>query len=359
MGLEIIDVTKDFGKFILGPLNLTVKDSEVMVILGPTGSGKTTLINLIAGLLSPDKGNIILNGLEITKQSIEERKVGYVFQDPSLFPHLNVYNNILFGLKRKERESKEKLVTVKKIITDLEIEHLLNRQVYDLSGGEKQKVSLARVLVLNPNIILLDEPLSHLDILGRDKLRIELRNTLRKLQIPTIYVTHFEEDIYALADSIVFLDRGQVEERGPLEKILNLYNISLSPFFNKIISAGNYITGEVVKCENDLTEFTQGTNKLYTIGMFSPKSRIGIIVKREDILLSKENVRTSARNIIFAKVVDILKTHNMIDVYLKSDDLILISRITNTAFEDLGIVIGEYLYAIFKASTPYLIREED
>ena len=105
MVLEIIDVTKDFGKFVLGPINLTVKNSEVMVILGPTGSGKTTLINLIAGILSPDSGKIILNDLEITKQSIEERKVGYVFQDPSLFPHLNVYNNILFGLKRKERQS--------------------------------------------------------------------------------------------------------------------------------------------------------------------------------------------------------------------------------------------------------------
>ena len=359
MVLEIIDIIKDFGKFVLGPLNLTVKNGEVMVILGPTGSGKTTLINIIAGILSPDKGKIILNGLEITKQSIEERKVGYVFQDPSLFPHLNVYNNILFGIKRKERQSKEKFVTVKKIIADLEIEHLLNRKVDDLSGGEKQKVSLARILVLKPNIILLDEPLSHIDLLARDKLRIELRNILRKLEIPTIYVTHFEEDIYALGDSIVFLNRGKIEERGTLEEILNYYNRSPSPFFNKIVSAGNYITGEVVKCENNLTEFTQGTNKLYTIGMFSPKSRIGIIVKREDILLSKEKVRTSARNIIFAQVVDIIKIHNMIDVYLKSDNLNLISRITYSAFEDLEIVIGNYVYAIFKASTPYLIREED
>ena len=260
-----------------------------MVILGPTGSGKTTLINLIAGILRPDNGKIILNGIEITNQPIEQRKVGYVFQDPSLFPHLNVYNNILFGLRRKEREAKEKISTIKKIIDDLDIDHLLNRRVNNLSGGEKQKVSLARILVLNPNVILLDEPLSHIDLLARDKLRIELRRILRKQQIPTIYVTHFEEDIYALADSIAFLDRGKIEESGTLEEILNLYTrSSSSPFFNKIISSGNYLTGEVTKCENDLTEFKVGVNILYTVGSFIPKSKIGVIVKREDILLSRK-----------------------------------------------------------------------
>jgi molybdopterin-binding protein len=360
--LEIINVTKNFGKFRLGPLNLTVNNDDVMVILGPTGSGKTTLINLIAGILRPDNGKIILNGIEITKQPIEERKVGYVFQDPSLFPHLNVYNNILFGLRRKEQESKEKIANIKKIIDDLDIDHLLYRRIDHLSGGEKQKVSLARILVLNPNVILLDEPLSHIDLLARDRLRIELRSILRKQQIPTIYVTHFEEDIYALADSIAFLDRGKIEVNGKLEKILNSFikkSPALSLFFNKIISVGNYLTGEVTKCENDLTEFKVGSNILYTVGSFIPKSKIGVIVKREDILISKEKIRTSARNIVFVKIVDMVKTHNnMIDVYLKSNNLNLVSRITRSASEDLGIVIGDYVYAVFKASTPHLIREE-
>src|SRR5215211_6773539 len=357
MVLELVNVTKNFGKFVLGPLNLTV-NNDVMVILGPTGTGKTSLINLIAGILMPDNGNIILNGIEITNQPIEKRKVGYVFQDPSLFPHLNVYNNILFGLRRKERESKEKIIHIKKIIDDLDITHLLDRRIDDLSGGEKQKVSLARILVLNPDVILLDEPLSHIDLLARDRLRIELRSILRKQQIPTIYVTHFEEDIYALADSIAFLEGGKIEESGTLEEIFNLSPRS-SSFFNKIISLGNYVNGEVTKCENDLTEFKVGLNRLYTVGSFPPKSKISVIIRREDILLSKEKIRTSARNIVFAKVVDIINIHNIIDVYLKSDNLNLISRITRSASEELGIVIGDYVYAIFKASTPYLIREEN
>src|SRR6187200_779024 len=300
MVLELVNIRKNFGKFVLGPLNLTV-NNDVMVILGPTGSGKTSLINLIAGILSPDNGNIILNGIEITKQPIEKRKVGYVFQDPSLFPHLNVYNNILFGLRRKERESKEKIIHIKKIIDDLDIAHLLDRIIDDLNGGEKQILSLARILVLNPNVILMDEPLSHIDFLARDKLRIELRSILRNQQIPTIYVTHFEEDIYALADSIAFLDKGKIEESGTLKEILNSYTRPTSPslFFNKIISAGNYLTGEVIKCQNDLTEFKVGSIILYTIGKFLPKSKIGVIIKREDIILSKEKIRTSARNIVF------------------------------------------------------------
>jgi molybdenum ABC transporter ATP-binding protein len=360
MVLELINVTKNFGKFQLGPLSLTVNNKDVMVILGPTGSGKTTLINLIAGILRPDNGKIILNDIEIINQPIEQRKVGYVFQDPSLFPHLNVYNNILFGLRRKERESKEKIATIKKIIDDLDVDHLLNRKIDELSGGEKQKISLARILVLNPNVILLDEPLSHIDLLARDRLRIELRSILKKQQIPTIYVTHFEEDIYALADSIAFLNRGKIEERGTLEEILNLSTRPSSPFFNKIISAGNYLTGEVTKCENNLTEFKVGLNMLYTIGTFKPKSKIGVIVKHEDILLCKEKIKTSARNIVFAKIMDMVmvKEDNMIDVYLKSGKMNIVSRITRSASEDLGIVIGDYVYAVFKASIPYLIREE-
>jgi ABC-type Fe3+/spermidine/putrescine transport system ATPase subunit len=196
MVLKIMNIKKNFGKFVLGPLDIMI-DNNITVLIGSTGSGKTTLINLIAGILKPNTGQIILDGIDITNQPIEDRKIGYVFQDPSLFPHLNVYKNILFGLGKKEIKSKEKIYNIDKIIDELGIGHLLYRNINSLSGGEKQKVSLARMLVLDPKIILLDEPLSHIDPVGRDKLRRELRTILKKRMVPTLYVTHFEEDIYA------------------------------------------------------------------------------------------------------------------------------------------------------------------
>lgn len=360
MTLEILDISKSFGHFTLGPLSLKI-EKDVMVILGPTGSGKTTLINLIAGILKPDNGRIISDGIDITDKEIESRKVGYVFQDPILFPHLDVYGNILFGLRRKERENTERRTLVRKIIDDLGITHLLKRSVDGLSGGEMQKISLARMLVLSPKIILLDEPLSHLDALTRDKLRIELRSILRKQRLPTIYVTHFEEDIYALSDSIAILNNGKIEERGNIEQILNSNTTPLSTshsFLHMVTSGDNYISGKVINSENGLAAFKVGSNILYTVGKFSPESRIGVMVKREDIIISRDKIKTSARNMVYAEVVDIIFTSNAVDVYLKSGELKLISRITKIAAEELAIVIGNHLYAIFKASAPHLIREE-
>ncbi len=360
MTLEILDILKNFGHFTLGPLSLKI-EKEVMVILGPTGSGKTTLINLIAGILKPDNGRIISDGIDITDKEIESRKVGYVFQDPILFPHFDVYGNILFGLRRKERENTERRTLVRKIIDDLGIGHLLKRSVDGLSGGEMQKISLARMLVLSPKIILLDEPLSHLDASTRDKLRIELRSILRKQRLPTIYVTHFEEDIYALSDSIAILNNGKIEERGKIEQILNSNTTPLSAshsFLYTVTSGDNYISGKVINSENDLAAFKVGSNILYTVGKFSPESRIGVMVKREDIIISRDKIKTSARNMVYAEVVDIIHTSNAVDIYLKSGELKLISRITKNATEELAIVIGNHVYAIFKASAPHLIREE-
>jgi ABC-type Fe3+/spermidine/putrescine transport system ATPase subunit len=182
MTLEIISLSKSFKSFTLGPLNLTI-DTNIMVVLGPTGSGKTTLINLIAGLLSPDTGNIILDGVDITKTPIESRKVGYVFQDSALFPHLSVHQNILFGLTRKERQNQVRIDMIREVIDDLGLDHLLNRKIGGLSSGELQKVSLAQVLVTSPRIILLDEPLSHLDPPTRDRLRIILKKIFMHLLI--------------------------------------------------------------------------------------------------------------------------------------------------------------------------------
>jgi molybdopterin-binding protein len=357
MTLEIIDLTKRFPSFTLGPLNLSV-DNGIMVVLGSTGSGKTTLINLIAGILSPDNGKIVLDGLDITKIPIESRKVGYVFQNSTLFPHLNVLQNILFSFTRHEVKNKEKIGLATKIIEDLGINHLLKRKIDGLSGGELQKASLAQILVTRPKIILLDEPLSHLDTPTRDKLRIELRGILRKQEVPTIYVTHFEEDVFALADSVSILNNGKVEGTGDLEYMLNSSQ-SKSSFLSRVTSGANYITGQVVTTANGITSFKVGPNLINTLGEFPIGTKIGVTVRREDIILSREKIKTSARNILPVQVIDIFQTSNLVDIHLRTDGFEVVSRITKSALDDLGISLYDHIYAIFKASAPHLVREEN
>lgn len=356
MTLEIVNLSFNFPSFELGPVSLNI-DNGIMVILGPTGSGKTTLINLIAGILSPNKGKIVLNGIDITKIPIESRKVGFVFQDSTLFPHLNVHQNILFGLTRDELHNEERMIMVRKIIEDLGIANLLNRTIDSLSGGESQKVSLAQMLVTRPRIILLDEPLSHLDPPTREKLRLELRTILKKQRVPVIYVTHFEEDVLALADSISILNNGKLVGTGDIKQILNS-SPSTKSFFTQVTSGANYISGLVVKSKEGLTSFKVGSHLLNTLGEFLVGTKIGVIVRREDIILSKEKIKTSARNTLFLQVADIVQRSNLVDIHLKIDGVEIVSRITRSAMKDLGITKNDHIYAIFKASAPHLVREE-
>src|SRR5215467_6476250 len=217
-GLELVNVVKKFPGFTLGPINLKV-ESEVTVILGPTGSGKTTILNLISGLSRPDIGSIMLNDVNITNQPLEIRKIGYLFQKPLLFPHLGVYDNITFGKRKDESIGDSEIIA---LLKDLGIWHLSDRKMGGLSGGEMQKVSLARMLVTKPKVILMDEPLSNLDELSKRNLRKELRMVLKERNVPTIYVTHFEHDVYALADNVSILYDGKLVFSDTLDGCLKV-----------------------------------------------------------------------------------------------------------------------------------------
>ncbi len=352
MGLELVNLTKNFPNFKLGPFNLQI-DNEVLVLIGPTGSGKTSILNLIAGMVNPDEGSVILDGLDITDMSVESRRIGYVFQTPSLFPHMNVYENIIFGLPKKERQ--EKNIHVKKLLDDLGISHLSDRSVQSLSGGEMQKISLARMLAVEPKIILLDEPLAHLDPPTRRKLRLELRRILRKQRVPAIYVTHFEEDVYALADSVAILHNGMIENTARLESLLAS---NASPFISEISAGANYIEGKVLGSKSGVTVIKVGSHLLETLGEYSADSRVGVLVRPEDIIISKEEIKTSARNVIRAEVAGMAQGASMTDLQLRTDSLRLRARVTEEARNDLGIKEGQYVYAIFKAISPQVVREE-
>lgn len=213
--ITIEELSKRLGNFQLGPLSLEVNDAQILVVLGRNGSGKTTLLNLIAGILQTDQGKIFLDKILLNGMPLEKRKIGYVFQRLYLFPHLDVFSNITFGLQSpKDREFTKELISV------LGLESLLTRNIQSLSGGERQKVALARTLLTEPRLLLIDEPFTSVDVTIKLALIQEIKAIVHRLKIPTIYVTHYANEAFNMADKIMILHNGYVVENGTRDEIM-------------------------------------------------------------------------------------------------------------------------------------------
>jgi molybdopterin-binding protein len=338
---------------------LKISDNEILVIVGPTGSGKTTILNLIAGFVKPDQGSIIADGLDMTNVPVESRRIGYTFQHPSLFPHLTVYDNVVYGLDKKSK--KEKKLQILKLMDELSITHLIDRHIQGLSGGEMQKVALARMLATRPKIMLMDEPLAQLDNPSKMKLRLELRKVLKNQGVLTIYVTHFEDDVYSLADSVSILQHGNIRFTGKLRSLLTDPTASSSPFLSNVFTGGNYLEGKVVRSNAGITIFKIGSHLLETLGSYSVGIKVGILLRPEDIILSKESVKTSARNIVKVRIIRIIPNQinpSLVYVNMLLDGFSIIAKITEESRIELGIKEDDYVFAMFKASSPQVVREE-
>ncbi|MFY9868691.1 MAG: ABC transporter ATP-binding protein [Candidatus Nitrosopolaris sp.] len=215
--ITIEGLSKGLGNFHLGPLSLEVNDAQILVVLGRNGSGKTTLLNLIAGILQTDEGKIFLDKILLNGISLEKRKIGYVFQRLYLFPHLDVFSNVTFGLQN--RKDSEFLIKTKEMISMLGIEQLLTRNIQSLSGGEQQKVAIARTLLTKPRLLLMDEPFTNIDVSIKVALIQEIKAIVHNLKIPTIYVTHYANEAFNMADKIMILHNGYVVEDGTKDEI--------------------------------------------------------------------------------------------------------------------------------------------
>lgn len=211
---------ENIGKFFdanvtaLESFSLNVKDGEFVAILGPSGSGKSTLLRIIAGLERQDKGDVFINGDNVSRLSPQERDVAFVFQGYALYPHMDVFENIAVGLRLKGHSGGEIKNRVKEVAELLEIRELLKRRPKALSGGQRQRVALARAIAKRPKIFLLDEPLSNLDAVLREKMRIELKLLFKKIQGTVIYVTHDQVEAMSLSDSIALIDKGKIKQTG-------------------------------------------------------------------------------------------------------------------------------------------------
>ncbi|WDP90148.1 MAG: ABC transporter ATP-binding protein [Desulfobacter sp.] len=219
--IEDILVTEEDGTPVMGPLDLSLPRGSKLSVLGPSGSGKTTLLRLIAGLVSPDRGRIRFNGRSIIGLPPHKRNFGLMFQEYALFPHLNVFENIAFGLKMKKESRSAQDKRVNQMLDLTGLKGLETRRVDELSGGERQRVALARTLAPGPELLMLDEPLSALDRVLRKRLLSQLTDILSALNITTIFVTHDHEEAFAAGTQILLLNEGRIVQQGSSEDLLH------------------------------------------------------------------------------------------------------------------------------------------
>lgn len=221
-GLSLQNLETKYGnRVIIKDLSLEVGARETLILMGPSGSGKTTLLLTILGIVQPVNGKVILNEQNITNLSIEERNIGYLPQDYGLFPHLNVMENVSFGLKMRGVQKFEREKISREMLTLVELSGLETRKIKELSGGQKQRVGLARALAIKPKLLLLDEPLSNIDQVTKLDVARELKQLFTKLSIPKILVTHNHEDALFLAENLAIMIDGEIVQFGTKNEILN------------------------------------------------------------------------------------------------------------------------------------------
>ncbi|WP_148113640.1 ABC transporter ATP-binding protein, partial [Lacticaseibacillus rhamnosus] len=276
--VELKHVGKRYGDTqVLKDVNIEIEQGKFYTLLGPSGSGKTTILRAIAGFLDVSEGEVLFDGKRINDVPANQRKVNTVFQDYALFPHLNVFDNVAFGL-RLHRMSKE---TIKTKVTDalkmVRLQGYADREISELSGGQQQRVAIARAIVLEPQVLLLDEPLSALDAKLRKDMQYELRELQERLGITFLFVTHDQEEALALSDEIFVMNDGQVQQSGTP---VDIYDEPVNHFVADFIGESNIIQGHMIK--DFLVEFNGKQFECADAGM-RPNEPVEVVLRPEDL----------------------------------------------------------------------------
>jgi ABC-type sugar transport system ATPase subunit len=342
--IECRGLSFHLGDFRLNDINLAISDREYFVILGPTGAGKTVLIECIAGLHHPDRGEIWIGENNVTKLAPEERDVGYVPQDYVLFPFLNVIKNIAFGLKQRKFPKAEIKERVETLANLLGISHLLDRDIHTLSGGEKQRVAIARALAPSPKILLLDEPLSSLDLKTSKYLRLELRRFHRELGITTVHVTHDLTEAEEMGDRIGILNMGRLEQAGRLEEVFfSPENETVSEFIGM---------PNILDCEH-CRVLGQGLIEVSCGGVPIVLPYEGNAVKKiaifpRDVYISVSKPPGPELNRLQGVVADIIPSASIVRLKVKVGGNVLLTELSNEMFEEMDLKVGQEVFLILK-----------
>ena len=281
--LKNISVSFD-GQQILKDLNLYIRDGEFITLLGPSGCGKTTTLRIIAGFLEPESGEVVFEGKTINGVPAYKRQVNTIFQRYALFPHLNVFENIAFGLKQQKKSKEEIRKTVEEMLALVNLKGFEKRNIASLSGGQQQRVAIARALAVKPRVLLLDEPLGALDLKLRKDMQAELKNIQQRLGITFIYVTHDQEEALSMSDTIVVMDSGVIQQIG---SPTDIYNEPKNAFVADFIGESNILDGIM---HADFSVEFQGIKFQCVDKGFGKDEPVDVVIRPEDVdIVAPEN----------------------------------------------------------------------
>lgn len=282
--IEFRDVVKEYdGEVVLKKINFEIEQGKFYTLLGPSGCGKTTILRLIAGFSEADQGDILFEGKKINHLPANKRRVNTVFQDYALFPHLNVFENVAFGLKIKKMPAKKIEQKVAEVLKLVQLSGFEQREISEMSGGQRQRVAIARALANEPEVLLLDEPLSALDLKLRTDMQYELRELQKRLGITFIFVTHDQEEALAMSDEIFVLNKGEIVQSG---SPVAIYDEPINRFVADFIGESNIVDGVMIA--DNLVEF--GGKRFECVdGGMRPNEAVEVVIRPEDLnLTSKE-----------------------------------------------------------------------
>jgi molybdate transport system ATP-binding protein/molybdate/tungstate transport system ATP-binding protein len=340
--IKIENIYKDLGEFRLEDVSLDIEDAEYMVILGPTGAGKTILLETLAGIYLPDKGRIYLDNRDITRMPPRLRNIGMVYQDYTLFPHLSVAKNIRFGLRYSNISEANAESKIRELTELLGITHLLHRHPGTLSGGEKQRVAIARALIIEPKLLLFDEPLSALDNETKNKLREELRRIHKITRTTMLHVTHSFNEAFLLGNKMAIMNQGRIIQVGEPGEVFRKPNCR---FVADFLGAGNIFQGVLVPGKG-LSSLTIDGLTILTTSQIS--GQVNASIRPEDILVSLKPIESSARNSFCGPIVDISDTGAVVRITVMIGKVPLIASITRRSFFDMELQAGKEVFLTFK-----------
>ena len=306
--LELRNITAGYDQnIILKDFNISVEKGEFVSLLGSSGCGKTTCLRLIAGFSEPMGGQVIFNGQDYTKVPLHKRNFGFVFQSYALFPHLTVFDNVAFGLKMRRMDKETIRKEVMEMLKVVDLEGFENRFPREMSGGQRQRVALARALVIKPDLLMFDEPLSNLDAKLRVKMRVEIRKLQQELGFTAIYVTHDQEECFAISDKVAIMNKGVIEQMDTPSEI---YNRPKTEFIARFVGFENFFDLERTGC----CEFKAANGAKIVTGEDHAQAKCKGCIRPEDVTVLAPGAQ--ADNVIEGRVMvsTFLGQHNQLNV---------------------------------------------